>query len=563
MKWAAVVLAVLWVHGLWAEDARAQPRSTALTAAERRAADSLNDRELRGHIRFLSHDLLEGRAPGTRGDRLAQEYISSQMELIGLEPAGPDGSWFQEFGLVGITGNPQTLQLKGTKGSAQLAFHTDFIAGSGHQRAQSKLEDAELVFVGYGIVAPEYGWDDYKGMDVKGKVLLFMNNDPESDPALFAGRARLWYGRWDYKYEVARRLGAAGAIIIHTRPSAGYGWNVVQTSWSGEQFELPAEPGEPRMEVKAWTTEEASRRLVALGGQELDALRAQAEKREFRPVPLGVRVSTSFANRITQVKTANVLGLLRGSDPKLAAETVVYSAHHDHLGTHAVAEGAGDVVHNGAVDNASGVAAMLAVARAMKGMPRPKRSVLFAAVAAEESGLLGSEFLAGRPPVHPGYLAANINIDGINFRGRTRDTTSIGFGKSDLDEIVVPLAAMQGRTVKPDQMPDRGFFYRSDQFNFAKIGVPSVYLGSGMDYIGRPPGWGKEQREKWEAERYHQPGDEYDPTWDLSGAMEDVRLYLLIGARVANAVRMPAWRKGDEFEHIRMRMLKERPVLGR
>lgn len=538
--------------------AQKRPGSAArLTPQEKRVLDGLSDSQLRGHIRFLSHDLLEGRGPGTRGDRLTQEYISAQMELLGLEPAGTDGSWFQSFGLVGITSSPDAMRLEGTKGSATLAFHDEFIAGSGHQRARSRIEGAEIVFVGYGIVAPEYDWDDYKGADLKGKVLLFMNNDPESDPALFAGRRRLWYGRWDYKYEMAQKLGAAGAIIIHTRHSAGYGWNVVQSSWTGPQYELPASADEPRMEVKAWTTEDASRKLVALGGHDLDALRAKAESRAFRPVPLGVRLSMAFGNEVTQVTTANVLGVLRGSDPKLSQEMVVYTAHHDHLGKHEGGEG--DVIHNGAVDNASGVAAMLTVAKLMTQLPKPKRSVLFAAVAAEESGLLGSEFLARNPPVHAGFLAANINIDGINFRGRTRDTTSIGFGRSDLDEIVVPLANRQGRTVKPDQMPDRGFFYRSDQFNFAKIGVPAVYLGSGTDYIGRPPGWGKEQREKWEAERYHQPGDEYDPSWDLSGALEDVELYLLIGTRVANAPRMPAWRKGEEFEHIRLKALEQRP----
>ncbi len=536
----------------------ALPKPAKLTAAEKRAVAAISEGELRAHTRFLSHDLLEGRGPGTRGDRLTQEYLSAQFEAVGLQPAGDGGTWLQAFDLVGITGNPKTLALEGPKGKAALAWHDEFIAGSGHQKAQSKVEGAEIVFVGFGIVAPEYDWDDYKGADLKGKVLLFMNSDPEDDPKRFAGRTRLRYGRWDYKYEMAQQQGAAGAIIIHTRDSAGYGWNVVQTSWSGEQYELPAGDGH-RMEVKAWTTEAASRKLAGLGGHELDALRKAALSPDFKPVPLGVRLSTSFTNKVTQVKTANVLGLLPGTDKALSQEMVVYTAHHDHLGMHPDGDGGADTVHNGAVDNASGVAAMIAVARQMAQMkPGPRRSVLFAAVAAEEQGLLGSRYLTRYPPVHPGYLAANINIDGMNFRGRTKDTTSIGFGKSTLDDVVVPLAAWQGRVVKPDQMPDRGFFYRSDQFNFAKLGVPALYLGSGMDYVGRPPGWGKAQREKWEQERYHQPADEYDPSWDLSGAVEDVQLYLLTGYRVANAPQMPRWRPGDEFEHPRQRMLEDR-----
>lgn len=529
-----------------------------LSPAEKKAAASIQDHELRAHTRYLSSDLLEGRGPGSRGDRLAQEYLAAQFEAFGLRPAGDNGTWFQAFDLVGITGNPKTMTVAGPKGSATLDYHEDFIAVAGAQEQESVLEDAEVVFVGYGIVAPEYQWDDYKGADLKGKVLLMMNNDPEDDPALFDGKTRQRYGRWDYKYEIAAKVGAAGAIIIHTTPSAGYGWNVVQTSWSGEQFELPHVGGH-RMEVKAFTTEEASRQLAALGGHDLDALRAKAQKRDFKPLPLGVKVSTAFTNRIARVKTANVLAMLPGSDPKLRDELVVYSAHHDHLGVKQDAAAGEDAIYNGAVDNASGLASMLAVARAMTELPKaPKRSVLFAAVGAEEQGLLGSEFLANNLPQPAGYLAANINIDGLNVRGRTRDMTMIGMGKSNLDDVVVPLALTQKRNVKPDQMPDRGFFYRSDQFNFAKMGVPAVYLGSGLDFIGQPPGWGREQREKWEAERYHQPGDEFDPSWDLSGAVEDTRLYLLIGLRVANAPRMPAWKKGDEFEDIRKKALEAR-----
>ncbi|MGH9317324.1 MAG: M20/M25/M40 family metallo-hydrolase, partial [Thermoanaerobaculia bacterium] len=448
----------------------------------------------------------------------------------------------------------------------ELKVRDEFMAFSGVQKPEARIEDAEVVFVGYGIVAPEYQWDDYKGVDVRGKVLLMMNNDPEDDPNLFAGKTRLWYGRWDYKYEIAAKKGAVGAIIIHTHHSAGYPWQVVQTSWSGERFELPDEGG-PRAQIKMWATEDASRRIAALGGRDLDRLRASAEKRDFRPVPLGARLSFALTDELKKTESANVLGELPGSDSKLAGEVVVYTAHHDHLGIKrgakpgpsAVASAkADDVIYNGALDNASGVAAILSVASAFADLPKaPRRTVLFAFVAAEEQGLLGSEYLARHPPVAPGRIAANINLDGINWFGRTRDLSLIGLGKSSLDETVVALAKMQGRILKPDQFPDRGTFYRSDQFNFAKIGVPAAYLKAGTDVIGKPEGWGREQIEKYEKTDYHQPSDEYRDSWDLSGAVEDAQLCFLLGVRVADADTMPRWNSGDEFEAARKKAFSD------
>lgn len=512
--------------------------------------------ELTGHVRFLASDLLEGRGPATRGDRLAQQYIAAQFEALGLEPAAPDGGWIQPVELVGVTGNPEVLTLQTAASALTLKFKDDFIALSGHQQRESVLERAELVFVGYGIRAPEFQWDDFKGLDLKGKVLVVMNSDPEDDPSLFAGRARLWYGRWDYKYEQARQLGAAGCLIIHTTPSAGYPWSVVQTSWTGEQFDLPARPGEPQLQVKGWLTETAARKAFALTGKDLDALRVSANSRKFKPVPLGVTISTSFTSVVAKKVSGNVLGLLRGSDPQLSKEVVVYTAHHDHLGKKEGGAPGEDVIFNGAVDNASGVAAMLAIARSLSQLPKaPKRSVLFAAVAAEEQGLLGSQFLIEHPPVPPARMAADLNLDGLNVWGRTRDVSVIGLGKSSLDAQIIELARAQGRTVKPDALSDRGFFYRSDQFNFAKHGVPSAYFSSGQDFIGRPEGWGRTQREKWESTHYHQPSDEVRADWDLSGALEDVNLFLELGLSVANASSMPTWTKGDEFEAARKRSL--------
>lgn len=527
--------------------------------AEQKAQAAIDPAFLRGHIRFLADDLLEGRGPGTRGDALAQAYLAAQLEALGLEPAGEQGTYFQPFELVGVEGHPTTLTATPAegKGALTLRYKDDFIAVAGKHAQQSALADSELVFVGYGIVAPEYGWDDFKGADLKGKTLVILNSDPEDDPALFGGKARLWYGRWDYKYEQAARVGAAGAIIVHTTPSAGYAWQVVVSSWSGVQFSLPVPEGTPQLEVKAWTTEDATRRLLQLGGKDLDALRREAQTRAFRPVPLGVRVSTAFANVVERVRTANVVARLPGRDPLLAREAVLYTAHFDHLGVMKDAKPGQDAIYNGAVDNASGTAALLAVARAFKALPTPpRRSVLFAAVAAEEQGLLGSEYLAGHLPVPAGRIAANLNVDGLNVWGRTRDVTVIGLGKSSLDAAIVGLARLQGRVVKADQMADRGYFYRSDQFNFARLGIPAAYFGSGMDFVGRPPDWGKRQKEAWEDAHYHQPSDELRPDWDLSGAVEDVRLYFLLGSLIARQPEPPRWNEGDEFEATRRASLE-------
>ncbi|HEX9687484.1 MAG TPA: M28 family peptidase [Thermoanaerobaculia bacterium] len=530
--------------------------TTSITPAEKAAAQAITEDVLRGHVRFLGSDLLEGRAPASRGDLLAQQYVQAQMEAIGLEPGAPEGGWLQKVPLVGIVSKvPEKLSL--AKGDRNLEFKKtdDYVAFSGTQKPESRVEKAEIVFVGYGIVAPEYQWDDYKDVDVKGKILLMMNNDPEDDPKLFAGKTRLWYGRWDYKYMIAAQKGAVGAFIIHTQPSAGYPWQVVQTSWSGERFELPY-AGEPRVEIKGWFTEDASKKVASLGGQDLDRLREAARKRDFRPVPLGVESSIRIENAVQRKDSANVIGKVPGSDPKLSREAVIYTAHHDHLGMKMDAKPGEDAIYNGALDNASGVGAMLAIARAFGELPKePRRTIFFASVTAEEQGLLGSEYLAKHPPVPPGRIAANINIDGVNIFGRTKDLTMIGFGKSSLDPIVVSLAKMQGRVVKPDQFPDRGFFYRSDQFNLAKEGVPAAYFDSGTEVIGKPAGWGKQRIEEWEEKDYHQPSDELTNDWNLSGAVEDARLDFWLGVRVANADRMPEWNKGDEFEAARKKAL--------
>jgi Zn-dependent M28 family amino/carboxypeptidase len=527
-----------------------------VTATERAAAAQIRGESLRAHIGFLASDLLEGRGPATRGDRLAESYVVSQLSALGLEPGAPGGGWLQSFDIQGITTSvPERISFRHGGDSLELRRHEEFIAYSGEPKPEVRIEDAEVVFVGYGIVAPEYSWDDYKGVDLHGKVLLVMNNDPEDDPRLFAGKTRLYYGRWDYKYAEAARHGAVAAIVIHTTPSAGYPWQVVQTSWTGEQFSLPDATG-PELRLKAWATEDACQRIARLAGQNLEALRASAQHREFRPVPLGVSLSLTVQNQVTRKQTENVIGRIPGADAAASGEAVIYTAHHDHLGMKAGAAPGEDAIYNGALDNASGVSSLLDIAQAMKHLPQaPRRSIYFAAVAAEEQGLLGSRYLAAHLPIPSGRIAADINVDGINIWGKSHDVVVIGLGKSNLDDWIRGLAAMQGRVVVPDAFADKGAFYRSDQFSFAQIGVPAAYLDAGVEIIGKPEGWGRAQQEAFEAKDYHQPSDELRPDWDFAGAVEDAQLLFYLGVKVGNSLRMPAWKPGDEFEAARKKAL--------
>jgi len=523
--------------------------------AAEQAALQIEDGYMRQIIKEISLDSYEGRGPGSRGDVKARKYLADRMAELGLEPAAEDGSWEQSFDLVGVNATqPDEWEFSGNGKSMTLKQWDQFIVGSGVQNERSEFEDAELVFVGYGIQAPEYDWDDYKGVDLKGKVLVMMNNDPDWDPELFGGETRLWYGRWDYKYLSAARQGAVGAIIIHTSPSAGYPFQVVQTSWTGVQFELPA-GDEPRSQISAWVTEETASDLIAMAGMDLDELREQAYNRDFQPVPLGITTSISMDVEIDRVQSANVLGLIPGSDPVLKDEVVIYTAHHDHLGIGTPNE-EGDAIYNGAFDNATGVAQALAIAKAIKALPEaPRRSVLIALVGAEEQGLLGSKYYAENPTYAPGKIAANINYDGGNVWGHTHDVTYIGLGKSSIDQIAMMIADEQGRVVKPDQFSDKGYFYRSDQFSFAKIGVPAMYLDTGTDFIDRPPEWGRQQQNHYTEVNYHQPSDEYDPNWNLDGMIDDARLGYWTGLAIANADEMPVWNVGDEFEAARLEAL--------
>lgn len=524
---------------------------TPVTAEAKIAVSMITADYLRDQITKFSADEFEGRGPATPGDAKARDYLVEQLKAIGFEPGGANGEWQQTFDVVGVTADmPKQWSFKRGGKSVSFKWWDDYIAGSGVQEDKASIKNAEVVFVGYGIQAPEYGWDDFKGQDLKGKVLLMLNNDPDWAPDLFAGDTRLYYGRWSYKFESAARQGAAGAIIVHTTPSAGYPFQVVQTSWSGEQVELPA-GSEPHIQAKAWLTEDASRELVKLAGQDLDKLIESAKSKDFTPVPLGMTTSLDFRNKINRSSTANVYGVLKGAHPRLSDEYVIYTAHHDHLGVGEPNE-AGDTIFNGAMDNASGVAQLLAIGKAFKALPTPpERSVMLLFVAAEEQGLLGSKYYAEHPTIEPGRIAANINFDGGNIWGRAKDIVYIGKGKSTLDDYVNDIAQMQDRVVTADQYPDRGYFYRSDQFNFAKIGVPALYLDAGTDFIGKPADWGKQQHAEYEAKHYHQQSDEINDSWSFNGMIEDAQLGFYVGLNVANADEMPTWAPGDEFEAAR------------
>ena len=530
-------------------------------AREKAAVARLSEAALLADTRFLADDLLEGRAPASPGDELSMRYITSRFESLGLQPlgdmqSGGVRSFVQRVPIVGLRERVVTPPVfrGGKAGELRLTPGQDIVVAPGGQGPRARLDAAPLVFVGYGIVAPEEQWDDYAGIDVHGKVVVVLNNDPSSDPKRFGGTTRLYYGRWDYKYAEAARHGAAGVIIVHTQPSAGYPWQVVQTSWSGEAFELPA-GDEPRLTVRMWVTEQRARDLLVMGGikDELSVLIARAEQPGFHALPLDVKLSVELAVDVRRVQTGNVLAMLPGSDPKLAREVVVVSAHHDHLGKKGT--GPGDTIYNGALDNASGVGAMLQLATALVGSS-PKRSFLFASVGAEEQGLLGSAYLCAHPPVPAGRMAANLNIDEIDIWGKTHDVTYIGMGKSSLDGVLQGAAKERGRVVVPDQFPDRGSFYRSDQLNFARIGVPALHLVEGTEFQGHDRAWGRARVDDYIKQRYHQPSDQVDDTWKLDGAIDDLALEVVTLLRIADAPAMPTWRPGDEFEKARVEALR-------
>ena len=511
------------------------------------------------NIKVLSSDEYEGRAPASHGETLATAFIEDQFKKVGLKPGNPDGTYFQGVPMVGIKADPsaQLVFTDDANGKQEtLKFADDFVAWTKRLEPEINL-DADLVFVGYGVVAPEYQWDDFKGVDVKGKIIVVLINDPPvPDPAdpskldekTFKGKAMTYYGRWTYKFEEAAAKGALGCLIVHQTGPAGYPWGVVRSSNTGEQFSLvAADRGMSRCAAEGWMTYEKAKALFALAGKDFDALEKSAVSRDFQPVDLHVKAALGLRNTIRTIDSKNVVGKVEGSDPQLRDEYVIYTAHWDHLGIGP--EVNGDKIYHGAADNASGVAGLVELADAFSHLqPVPRRSILFLSVTGEEKGLLGSQYYAEHPLYPLSKTLADINIDGLNMLGRTKDIEIIGLGQSTLDDVVTAVAAEQGRVVKPDAEPEKGFYFRSDHFNFAKQGVPALDPESGVDYIGKPEGWGLQMREKYTRDDYHKPSDKIKPYWELSGTVEDLRLLGEVGYRVANGNTFPVWKAGSEFK---------------
>jgi Zn-dependent M28 family amino/carboxypeptidase len=516
-------------------------------------------------IRTLSSDEFEGRGPGSKGEQLTIKYLQDQFQKAGLEPGNPNGTYLQSVPLVGITPDPSMkLTLAGHGQTLTPKFQDDFIAWSKRVVETSSI-DTDLIFVGYGVQAPEFQWDDFKGADVKGKILVELINDPpvpdavdssKLDPKIFGGDAMTYYGRWTYKFEKAAQMGAAGCAIIHQTDRAGYPWEVVRNSWSGTQFDLATpDKNMGRLEMESWITSDFATKLFHAAGLDLDQMIKLAATRNFKPVPLGMRAKLTIHNSLRTIDSHNVIAKLTGSDPTLKNTYVIYTAHWDHFGIGP--EVNGDKIYHGAVDNAAGTAALLEMARAYKVLRiPPRRSILFLSVTAEEQGLLGSRFYAEHPLYPLAQTALDINMDGMNVNGRTHDIVQIGRGVSTLDAVIDDVAKEEGRVVKADPEPEKGLYYRSDHFEFAKNGVPAFDPESGVEYLGRPDGWGIEKRKEYTATRYHKPADKIDLDWDMTGAVEDAQLYFLVGYRIANDPQKPEWNSGAEFKAIRDATLK-------
>jgi Zn-dependent M28 family amino/carboxypeptidase len=518
---------------------------------------------LLAHTKVLSSDEYEGRGPGTNGEELTVRYLVDQFKSLGLKPGNSDGGYIQKVPLVGITPTPAPLALQKDNRKLTLKWKNDVVAWTKHVAESAMLDRSELVFVGYGIVAPEYNWDDYKGVDVKGKTLVMLVNDPpvpdaskssELDPKVFGGKAMTYYGRWTYKYEIGAMKGAAGVLIVHETVPAGYPFEVVQAKTT-EQFDLVTpDKNMGRVSIEGWITLDKAKELMRVAGRDFDTLKSQAATRDFKPVPLGVTASMTIHNKLRTIDSQNVVARLEGNDPSLKDQYVVYTAHWDHLGVGP--EVNGDRIYNGAKDNAIGVAGLLELARAFTTvMPPPKRSILFVSVTAEEQGLLGSQYYSVTPIYPLQKTLANINMDGLNVHGRTRDLTLIGYGASDLDDYARDAAAEQGRAIRPDPEPEKGFYYRSDHFNFAKQGVPALDPDEGIEFIGKPADYGQKVRDDYTEHDYHKPTDVIKQDWDLSGAVEDLKVFFAVGYRVAQAARFPEWKPGTEFKATRDAMV--------
>lgn len=519
-------------------------------AQDSTAIKAINAGSFAQHIKVLASDAFEGRKPFTRGEDSTIQYLATQFKQLGLQP-GNGNSYFQEVPMVSISSKPASnLVIKGSGGEVSLQYLEDFVAATRRVQDQVSIRNSALVFAGYGIVAPEYNWNDYKGLDVKGKTVIVLINDPGfADSTLFKGRIMTYYGRWTYKFEEAARQGATGVIIIHETAAASYPWKVVRSGWSNSKLYLQtADNNQHRTALEGWITQDAAKKIFQLAGISPDIMQ-MARTKGFKPVDLHLQTSLDINNTIKKSTSHNVLAVLPGA--KRPQECVVYSAHWDHFGIGEPVKG--DSIYNGAVDNATGTAGLLELATAFTRLPqKPERSVLFLSVTGEEQGLLGSEYYAAHPTFKMEKIVADINLDVLNTFGRTKDITVIGYGQSELDDYALRAARKQGRITIPESNPEGGWFFRSDHFNFAKKGVPGLYIGPGTDVIGHEAGWGKEQTASYNRLRYHSPADEFDPaTWIMDGMVEDVRLLFDVGYHLSNQSSFPAWKKGSEFKAYR------------
>jgi Zn-dependent M28 family amino/carboxypeptidase len=526
------------------------------------ALDSVKSDKLLQHIQTLASDEFEGRAPGTKGEELTVNYLIEQFKRLGLKPGNPDGSYAQKVPLVGYTPQPSAAF---TIGGKQMPLASeDYLARSPRFTPETRVENSDVIFVGYGVVAPEYGWDDFKGVDVKGKTIVMLINDPaipdpvdpnKLDEKMFKGRAMTYYGRWTYKYEIASEKGAAAAIIVHESGPAGYPFASL-ASWRQENFGIQTpDKNMSRVAVESWITVDKAKQFFTTAGQDFEALKKAALSQDFKPVPLNAKATFTIKTTLREVASTNVIAKLEGSNEKLKDEYLIYTAHWDHMGRDQKLQG--DQIFNGAHDNASGTAGLLELAEAFAKLnPAPKRSILFLAVTAEEKGLLGAKYYAENPLYPRERTLANINMDGLNQWGRTRDVVIVGYGNSTLDDTLVEAASAQGRVVKPDAEPEKGFFYRSDHFEFAKQGVPALYTDEGTEFIGKPEDYGLQKRKEYTDRDYHKVSDDVKPDWDLSGAIEDLRLLFQVGYQVAQGEKWPEWKPGTEFKARRDEALK-------
>ncbi len=517
-------------------------------------ADDISAARIRADVKFLASDLMEGRGVGTRGGDLATEFIATQFAVAGLKPAGEKGTFFQEVPMVGVA-TDAGAQLSASAGgkTVQFKWAEEFVGAAEEQKPLSKFAGVETVFVGHGIVAPEFQWNDYQGVDVKGKiVVLFTSEPPSDDPAFFGGKALTYYGRWTYKYEEALRQGALGVVILHTTPTASYGWNVVRNSWGGETPFMKLDAGQRGLAFAGWLSGDAARKMLALTGKDLDSMLKAADTRGFKAYPLGIKMTAHLPTKLRPISSRNVIGMVEGSDPRLKNEYVVFTAHWDHLGIGAPVKG--DKIYNGAIDNGTGLGVLTELARVWAALPqKPRRSAVFLSVTAEEGGLRGSGYYGEHPLFPPGKTALDVNFDALFPYGRTKDVEVTGADRTTAWPIVQAVAKRMNLTIKPDPNPSAGHYYRSDHFSLAKVGIPAFTVNGGTEFYGKPEGFGKQVLATYTEKDYHQPSDDFREDWDFAGLVDMARFGFLIATEVANQDTLPTWNKNDEFLPARVR----------